>query len=206
MLANFGRESLTIPKDTVLRVAEEVSEALTDEINAEKEPDTNGPAKPPRKRKSEHLYNKLLQGKLDHLSQAERRHIEPVLMKYAHVFHDENTNDFKGTQVIQHQILVGDTKPVKKPPYRMPFALRQEMQNQVEDMLQKGIICPSTSPWSAPALLVPKKSLDGKPKYRFCVDFMALNCYQVRSLFLARHRRSDLRAVWIQVLFGLGLV
>jgi hypothetical protein len=27
----------------------------------------------------------------------------------------------------------------------------------------------------APVLLVPKKSLDGKPKYRFCVDFRALN-------------------------------
>ena len=49
------------------------------------------------------------------------------------------------------------------------------MQNQVDEMLRKGIICLSTSPWSAPALLVPKRSPDGKPKYRFCVDFRALN-------------------------------
>jgi hypothetical protein len=48
------------------------------------------------------------------------------------------------------------------------------MQDQVQDMLGKRII-EETSPWSTPAILVPKKSLDGKPKYRFCVDFRALN-------------------------------
>jgi hypothetical protein len=42
-------------------------------------------------------------------------------------------------------------------------------------MLNKGLVRKSHSPWSAPAILVPKKSLDGKPKIRFCVDFRALN-------------------------------
>ena len=41
-------------------------------------------------------------------------------------------------------------------------------------MLAQGIMRPSTSPWAAPAILVPKKSPDGKSKYRFCVDFRAL--------------------------------
>jgi len=49
------------------------------------------------------------------------------------------------------------------------------MQEQVDKMLQRGVIRESSSPWSAPALLVPKKSVDGKPKYRFFVDFRALN-------------------------------
>jgi len=47
------------------------------------------------------------------------------------------------------------------------------MKTQVK-MLQ-GVIKERDSPWSAPAILVPKKNLDGKPKYRFCVDFRALN-------------------------------
>ena len=42
-------------------------------------------------------------------------------------------------------------------------------------MLDKGVIRDSKSPWAAPAILVPKKSEDGKPKFRVCVDFRALN-------------------------------
>ena len=71
--------------------------------------------------------------------------------------------------------MTGDAKPIRKALYRVPFALRQEMQDQVKDMLAKGIIEESKSPWSSPSILVPKKSLDGKLKYRFCVDFRALN-------------------------------
>ena len=49
------------------------------------------------------------------------------------------------------------------------------MQTQVESMPEKHVIRPSNSPWSASAILVPKKSADGTAKYRFCVDFRALN-------------------------------
>ena len=42
-------------------------------------------------------------------------------------------------------------------------------------MLQTGVIRPSSSPWSVPAILVPKTLQDGKPNFRFCVDFRALN-------------------------------
>jgi hypothetical protein len=114
MLANFSGE-LTAPKATILGVAEEISEDLVDKINAKTGPDTDRPTKPPRKRKNELLYNRLLQEKLDHLKPDERRRIEPVLINYAHVFHDEKANDFKGTQVIEHRILVGDAKPIRKP-------------------------------------------------------------------------------------------
>ena len=83
---------------------------------------------------------------LDHLTQDARQHIEPVLLKYAHVFHDEDSNDFKGTNVVEHQILVSDAAPIRRPPYRTPYALRQKMQNQVQKMLDRGVIRESTSP------------------------------------------------------------
>ena len=76
---------------------------------------------------------------------------------------------------MEHQILVGDTPRIRRPQYRTPYALRQEMKAQIENMLKKEIIRESNSAWSAPAILVPKKTTDGKPKYRFCVDFRALN-------------------------------
>jgi hypothetical protein len=49
------------------------------------------------------------------------------------------------------------------------------MKAQVENMFAKGVIRKSSSPWSAPARLVPENSSDGKPKFRFCVDFRPLN-------------------------------
>ena len=176
MLANFSEETLTVPKHTVLGVAQPVSEVEIEEINARDEPKKNSPCGKKENCRNEVLYKKLLTGKVDHLSIEDRRHIEPVLTKYAHVFHDENVNDFKCTNVVQHEIQVGDSKPIRKPPYRTPYALRQEMQTQVQKMLDKEVIRPSNSPWSAPAILVPKKKgPDGKPRYRFCVDFRALN-------------------------------
>jgi len=70
--------------------------------------------------------------------------------------------------------LLEDNKTIRRPQYKTPFALTYEMKAQVKNIL-KGVIRESSSPLSAPAILVPKKSPDGKPKYRFCLDFRALN-------------------------------
>ena len=59
--------------------------------------------------------------------------IEPMLLKYAHVFNDEDSNDFKGTDVIEHQIVLEDARPIRKPQYRVPCALRDEMKTQVKN-------------------------------------------------------------------------
>jgi hypothetical protein len=166
MLANFSSETLTMPKASVLGLAEEVSELLVNKVNSDRQ------IEPRKRERNEALYQKLLRGKLDHLSRKERQLIEPVLRKYAHVFHDEETNDFKGTHVIEHEIPVGNARR----PCRTPYTLRDEMKTQVESMLQKGVIRESNSPWAALAILVPKKrGPDGKQKFRFCVDFRALN-------------------------------
>ena len=119
-------------------------------------------------------FKQYLQDKLGHLSQAERSVMEPILIKYRHIFH-EGSNDFRGTDLVEHKIVTRNAKPIRKPPYRLPFALRKEMENQIETMLREGVVGASSSPWPSPVILVPKKSLDGKPKYRFCVDFRALN-------------------------------
>ena len=57
----------------------------------------------------------------------------------------------------------------------MPFPLKDDMKKQLDEMIQRGVITPSYSEWAAPVDLVRKKSLDGKPKYRFCTDFRGLN-------------------------------
>ena len=96
---------------------------------------------------------------LGHLTRKERAVKEPVLRQYRHVFHDEDEAEFEGTDLVEHRIIKGEAKPIRKAQYRFPYALRDEMEGQVRDMLQKGVIEPSVSPWSAPGILVLRNQL-----------------------------------------------
>ena len=74
--------------------------------------------------------------------------------------------------MVEHTIkTVPDCKPVKLRPYRIPLAKREFAENKIEAMAEKGLIEPSYSAWSAPAVLAPKR--DGS--LRFCIDYRRLN-------------------------------
>jgi hypothetical protein len=77
--------------------------------------------------------------------------------------------EFGSTKLVTHRIETGDAAPI------VPYALRQEMENQVKDLLSKVIIRESDSPWSGAAILVPKKSPHGKQKWHMCIDFKSPN-------------------------------
>ncbi|WP_338309910.1 hypothetical protein, partial [Bradyrhizobium sp. TM233] len=58
--------------------------------------------------------------------------------------------------------IVPGTGPISIAPYRMAPAELVELKSQLEDLLWKGFIRPSVSPWGTPVLLVKKK--DGKSR------------------------------------------
>ena len=58
--------------------------------------------------------------------------------------------------------LLSDTNPISIPPYRMASAELNELKLQLKDLLDKGFIHPSVSPWGAPTLFLKKK--DGSLK------------------------------------------
>jgi len=61
-LSNFRKETVTVPKHTILRITQQISEELFDKINAESESDTDRPL---TRKRNEVLYKKLLPRKLD---------------------------------------------------------------------------------------------------------------------------------------------
>jgi hypothetical protein len=57
--------------------------------------------------------------------------------------------------------------PMSKNPYRMSTSELKELKMQLEELLKKGYIRPSVSPWGSPVFFVKKK--DGT--LRLCIDF-----------------------------------
>jgi hypothetical protein len=75
--------------------------------------------------------------------------------------------------------LVSGTKPISMAPYRMAPAELKELKEQIQDLLDKGFIRPSVSPWGAPVLFVKKK--DGS--MRMCIDYRQLNKVTVKNRY-----------------------
>ena len=72
------------------------------------------------------------------------------------------------TTFAEHRIETGDARPIRLPPYRLPYAYKDEVLKDLREMQENGIIEPSTSEWSSPIVLVKKK--DGT--LRMCVDII----------------------------------
>jgi hypothetical protein len=75
--------------------------------------------------------------------------------------------------------LMPGAAPVSKAPYRMSTPELKELQLQLEELLKKGYIRPSVSPWGSPVLFVKKK--DGT--LRLCIDFRQLNKVTVKNKY-----------------------
>ncbi|GKV36711.1 hypothetical protein SLEP1_g44811 [Rubroshorea leprosula] len=75
--------------------------------------------------------------------------------------------------------LVLGTGPISKAPYRMAPAELKELKVQLKELLEKGFIRPSVSPWGAPVLFVKKK--DGS--MRLCIDYRELNKVTVKNRY-----------------------
>ena len=104
------------------------------------------------------------------LNDNEKVKFKNLFNKYRNVFAFPG-DQLGRTSLVQHVIDTGDAIPIKQRPYRVSPDVKKEIDRQVDEMLEKGIIQESVSPWSSPVVLVKKK--DGS--FRFCVDFRKVN-------------------------------
>jgi hypothetical protein len=72
--------------------------------------------------------------------------------------------------------LIPGTAPISMRAYRVSEPELVELKKQIDELLEKGYIRPSTSPWTAPVLFVKK---DGTK--RMCIDYRALNEVTVKN-------------------------
>ncbi|KAL8133603.1 hypothetical protein AgCh_008888 [Apium graveolens] len=102
-----------------------------------------------------------------------------VVNEFPDVFPDELLGLPPDRQTEFEINLAPGTKPVSKAPYRMALAEMKELASQLQELLDKGVIRPSTSPWGAPVLFVKKK--DGS--MRLCIDYREWNKVTIKNRY-----------------------
>ncbi|XP_061376293.1 uncharacterized protein LOC133318320 [Gastrolobium bilobum] len=102
-----------------------------------------------------------------------------VVSEFVEVFPDEIPRLPPHREIEFPIELLPGVGPISIAPYRMaPLELR-ELKKQIEELLSKEFIRPSTSPWGAPTILIKKK--DGS--LRLCVDYRQLNKVTVKNKY-----------------------
>jgi hypothetical protein len=75
--------------------------------------------------------------------------------------------------------LISGTTPISKRAYRVPGPKLVELKKQIDELLEKGYIRPSTSPWTDLVLFMEKK--DGTKK--MCIDYRSLNEVTIKNKY-----------------------
>ena len=154
----LGLESPTHSKDCVGQVAEKEEDTESEVML--------GNDQQPIKLQNSQILNDL-GTKLSHLPLVQRKELAEVITQYREVFPDVPSK----TNLIEHDVDVGDSAPIKQHPYRISPMKKELLDKEVQYMLKNDIIEESQSNWSSPCILVPKH--DGG--FRFCTDFRKVN-------------------------------
>jgi hypothetical protein len=102
--------------------------------------------------------------------------IQQVVQRFSNLFMDPTS--LPPPREFDHHIpLVPGAQPVNVRPYKYNPHQKTEIEKQVSEILQQGIIQRSVSPFASPVLLVKKK--DGS--WRFCVDYRCLNSITIKD-------------------------
>ena len=101
------------------------------------------------------------------LSDNQKQNLDKLLA----TFPDVMTSEPGLTTLVDFAIETGDSQPIFQRPYNTPAAFKSSMDTEIDWLLEKGYVQPSTSPWSSPMVAVRKP--DGTA--RLCVNFKRIN-------------------------------
>ena len=103
----------------------------------------------------------------------------PVVKEFPDVFSDDIIGLSPNREVDFTIDLIPGTESISIPPYRMAPVELRELKAQLEELLSKGFIRPSISPWGALVLFVKKKG----GSFLLCIDYMQLNKVTIRNQY-----------------------
>nr|GEZ68199.1 putative reverse transcriptase domain-containing protein [Tanacetum cinerariifolium] len=106
-------------------------------------------------------------------------HDQPIVSKFPDVFPDELLGIPPISEVEFNIKLIMGSEPISKAPYRMAPIELKELKDQLQELLERGFIRPSVSPWGAPVLF--DKKNDGS--IRLCMDYRELNKITIRNRY-----------------------
>ena len=125
-------------------------------LEAEKEEDTESEVRLGNDQQHIKMQNSQILNdlgtKLSHLPLVQRKELAEVITQYREVFPDVPSK----TNLIEHDVDVGDSAPIKQHPYRVSPMKKELLDKEVQYMLKNDIIEESQSNWSSPCILVPK--------------------------------------------------
>jgi hypothetical protein len=102
-----------------------------------------------------------------------------VVCEFLDVFPDELPGMPPMTAIEFKIELQPNMSPIAKALYKMSHVELADLKIQLQDLLDKGFIHPSSSPWGCPALFVPKKDKE----LRLCVDYRLLNVVTIKNKY-----------------------
>jgi hypothetical protein len=107
----------------------------------------------------------------------------PVVCEYLDIFPDDLPGMPPSRDIEFIIELQPGTAPISKRPYRMPPNELAELKVQLQDLLDKGFIRPSASPWGCPTLFVKKKD----HSLKLYVDYRPLNAVTIKKKYPLPH-------------------
>ena len=103
----------------------------------------------------------------------------PVICEFSDVFPDDLLG-LRPNRKLEFgiEVLPGST-PIFIPPYRLASMELKELKIQLQDLVDKGFIRPSVSPWGVPVLFVKNKD----ETLRLCIDYRQLNRVTIKNKY-----------------------
>jgi hypothetical protein len=102
-----------------------------------------------------------------------------IVSKFLDVFPEELRGMPPERKVEFATVLIHSTTPISKRAYRVSRQELVELKTQIDELLEKGYIRPSTSSWATPVVFVEKKDRTN----RMCIDYRSLNEVTVKNKY-----------------------